>query len=167
MFAPWPSGQGPLQCPSRRCGHGQATCAAAISSFINAPMARVDVANPVEEGLEEAGSRVVGNTKPTTQNPKPELLHATRYTLHTTYYTPHPRRGILNQTPVLSTQDSSWGYLKVISSETLSIFGDKCPQNSSKNDLMAPRTTLECPHEGPSVAGAYLHSRLVDPILII
>ena len=46
-------------------------------------------------------------------------------------------------------QGSSWGYLKVNSSETLSIFGDKCPQNGSKNDLMAPRTT---PHEGPSVA---------------
>ena len=25
------------------------------------------------------------------------------------------------------------------------------PQNGSKNDLMAPRTTLECPHEGPYV----------------
>ena len=46
------------------------------------------------------------------------------------------------------------GYLKVNSSETLSFFGDKCPQNGSKNDLMAPRTTLECPHEGPSVAPA-------------
>jgi len=51
----------------------------------------------------------------------------------------------------LPTQGSSWGYLKVNSSETLSIFGDTCPQNGSKNDLMAPRTTLECPHEGPSV----------------
>ena len=51
-----------------------------------------------------------------------------------------------------ATQGSSWWYLKVNSSETLSIFGDKCLQNSSKNDLMAPRTTLECPHEGPSVA---------------
>jgi hypothetical protein len=48
----------------------------------------------------------------------------------------------------VSTQGSSWGYLKVNSLETLSIFGDKCPQNGSKNDLMAPRTTLECPHEG-------------------
>ena len=36
--------------------------------------------------------------------------------------------------------------------ETLSIVGDKCPQNGSKNDPMAPRTTLECPHEGPSMA---------------
>ena len=36
--------------------------------------------------------------------------------------------------------------------EALSIFGDECPQNGFKNDPMAPRTTLECPHEGPSVA---------------
>ena len=50
-----------------------------------------------------------------------------------------------------TTQGSSWGYLKVNSAEILSIFGEKCPQNGSKNDLMAPRMTLECPHEGPSV----------------
>ena len=43
------------------------------------------------------------------------------------------------------------GISKVNCQETLSIFGDKCPQNGSKNDPMAPRTTLECPHEGPSV----------------
>ena len=43
------------------------------------------------------------------------------------------------------------GYLKVNSSETLSIFGNKCPHNCSKNDLMAPRTTLGYPHERPSV----------------
>ena len=43
------------------------------------------------------------------------------------------------------------GYHKVNYSENLSIFGDKYPQNGSKDDLMAPRTTLECPHEGPSV----------------
>ena len=52
------------------------------------------------------------------------------------------------------TQGSSWGYLKVDSSETLSIVGDKCPKNGSKNDLMAPRTTLECPHEGPYVVSS-------------
>ena len=51
-----------------------------------------------------------------------------------------------------TTQGPSWGYLKVNSSETLSIFGAKCPQNGSKNDPIAPRTTLGCPHEGPSVA---------------
>ena len=45
-----------------------------------------------------------------------------------------------------STQGSSWGYLKVNYSETLSSFGDKCPQNGSKNDLMAPITTLGYPH---------------------
>ena len=51
------------------------------------------------------------------------------------------------------TQGPSWGYLKKsIFKRTLSIFGDECPQNGSKNDPMAPRTTLECPHEGPSVA---------------
>jgi len=49
-----------------------------------------------------------------------------------------------------TTQGSSRGYLKVNSSETLSIFEDKCPQNGFTKDLMAPRTTLECPHEGPS-----------------
>ena len=52
----------------------------------------------------------------------------------------------------VSTQGPSWGYLKVNSSETLSVFGDKCPQNGPQNALMAPRTTLECPHEGPSVS---------------
>ena len=62
----------------------------------------------------------------------------------------HGREGSCVHRPV-PTQGSSWGYLNVNSSETLSIFGDKCPQNGSNNDLMAPRTTLECPHEGPSV----------------
>jgi len=33
----------------------------------------------------------------------------------------------------------------------LVIFGDKFPPNGSKNDPMVPRTTLECPHEGPGV----------------
>ena len=45
------------------------------------------------------------------------------------------------------------GISKVNFQETLSIVGDKCPQNGSRNDPMAPRTTLECPHEGPSVVG--------------
>ena len=44
------------------------------------------------------------------------------------------------------------GISKVNFQETLSIFGDQYPQNDSKNDPMAPRATLECPHEGPSVA---------------
>ena len=43
------------------------------------------------------------------------------------------------------------GISKVNFQETLSISGNKCPQDASKNDPMAPRTTLECPHEGPSV----------------
>ena len=59
-----------------------------------------------------------------------------------------------------STQGPSWGYLKVIFSGTLSIFGDKCPQNGSKNEPMAPRTNLECPHIGVCVVaqGAALKS---------
>ena len=53
---------------------------------------------------------------------------------------------------VRSTQGSSWGYLKVNSSQTLSIFGDKCPQNGSENEQRAPRTSMGCPHIGPFVA---------------
>ena len=33
-------------------------------------------------------------------------------------------------------------------------FGDKCPRNGSTNNTMVPRTTLECPHEGPRVVGS-------------
>ena len=51
-----------------------------------------------------------------------------------------------------TTQGPSWGYLKVNSSETLSIFGDKCPRNGSKNEQTAPRTSMGYPHIGPSVA---------------
>jgi len=51
----------------------------------------------------------------------------------------------------LPTQGPSWGYFKVNSSETLSIFGDKCPQNGSKNEQRAPRTSMGCPHIGPFV----------------
>ena len=52
------------------------------------------------------------------------------------------------------------GISKVNFQETLSNFGDKCPQNGSKNDPMAPRTTLECPNEGPSVDGTAEELRL-------
>jgi hypothetical protein len=38
-----------------------------------------------------------------------------------------------------------------------STFGNTCPQNGSKNDTIAPRTTLECPHEGPSAGSCALH----------
>ena len=55
------------------------------------------------------------------------------------------------QQAFVTTQGPSWGYLKVRFQETLSSFGDKCPQNGSKNDPMVPRTTLGCPHEGPRV----------------
>ena len=50
-----------------------------------------------------------------------------------------------------TTQGSSWWYLKVNSSQTLSIFGDKCPQNGSKNEEMAPRTKTGYPYIGPFV----------------
>ena len=43
------------------------------------------------------------------------------------------------------------GISKVNFQETLSIFGDKCPQNGSKNEQRAPRTSMGCPHIGPSV----------------
>ena len=49
------------------------------------------------------------------------------------------------------TQGPSWGYLKSQFSRDLVNFRDECPQNGSKNDPMAPRTTLGCPHEGPRV----------------
>ena len=65
-----------------------------------------------------------------------------------------------------STQGPSWGYLKVNSSETLSISGDKCPQNGSKKDRMAPRTTLECPHEGPSVEQGMPTCERGTPVLL-
>ena len=51
----------------------------------------------------------------------------------------------------LATQGPWWGYSTVNFTETLSFFGDKCPQNGSKNGQMVPRTTLGCPHEGPRV----------------
>jgi hypothetical protein len=43
--------------------------------------------------------------------------------------------------------------------EHLSFFGDKYPQNGSKNDPMVPRTTLGCPHEGPRVVYLCLRCR--------
>ena len=49
------------------------------------------------------------------------------------------------------TQGPSWGYLRSQISRDLVDFDDKCPQNGSKNDPMAPRTTLKGPHEGASV----------------
>ena len=44
------------------------------------------------------------------------------------------------------------GISKVNFQETLSSFGDKCQQNGSKNEQRAPRTSMGCPHVGPSVA---------------
>ena len=50
-----------------------------------------------------------------------------------------------------TTRGPLWGISKVNFQETLSSFGDKCPQNGSKNGLRAPRTGMGCPHIGPSV----------------
>ena len=44
------------------------------------------------------------------------------------------------------------GISKVYLEENLSTFGNKCPQNGSKNEPRAPRTSMGCPHEGPRVA---------------
>ena len=44
----------------------------------------------------------------------------------------------------LATQGPSWGYLKVTLSETLSTFGDKCPQNGSKNEEGIPPRRAFC-----------------------
>ena len=60
----------------------------------------------------------------------------------------HPESCILEY-----TQGPSWWYLKVNYSETLSIFGDKCPRNGSKNEEMAPRTKTGYPHIGPFEGG--------------
>ena len=46
------------------------------------------------------------------------------------------------------------GISKVYLLENLSTFGHQCPQNGSKNDKMAPRTTRRCPHEGSRVVKA-------------
>ena len=43
------------------------------------------------------------------------------------------------------------GIPKVNFKETLSSFGDKCPQNGSKNGLRAPRTGMGYPYIGPFV----------------
>ena len=43
------------------------------------------------------------------------------------------------------------GISKVNFQWTLSIFGDKCPQNGSKNEQRAPRTSMGCPHIGVCV----------------
>ena len=76
-----------------------------------------------------------------------------RYTSLCALNTSPPRSTAVGLLPSwYTTQGPSWGYLKSRFQETLSIFGDECPQSGSKNDPMAPRTTLECPREGPSVA---------------
>ena len=44
------------------------------------------------------------------------------------------------------------GISKVNCEQSLSTFGNTCPQNGSKNEPRAPKTSLGYPHEGPSVA---------------
>ena len=63
----------------------------------------------------------------------------------------------------LATQGPSGGYLTVHFSEALSIFGDKCPQNGSKNGEMAPRTGTGYPHIGPFV-GRRVDARTADAL---
>ena len=46
--------------------------------------------------------------------------------------------------------------------EILTTFGDKYPQNGSKNEPMAPRTNLECPHKGPSVDTGERHCQSIN-----
>ena len=48
------------------------------------------------------------------------------------------------------------GISKVNFQETLSIFGDKCPQNGSKTAPTAPSPHLGCPHEGSRVVYHFL-----------
>jgi hypothetical protein len=59
------------------------------------------------------------------------------------------------------TQGPSWGYLKVKFSETLSIFGDKCPRNGSNNGSTGPSTGLGYPHIGPFVEPLLSHLKMV------
>ena len=80
-------------------------------------------------------------------NPKPYTANRTR-----SHHSSRSKSKCQRYPPARSTQGPSWGYLKVNSSETLSIFGDKCPQNGSKNEEMAPRTKTGYPHIGPFVA---------------
>ena len=61
---------------------------------------------------------------------------------------------------MISPETFCGGISKVNFQETLSSFGDKCPQNGSKNGLRAPRTGMGCPHIGPSVDDSSDHPHL-------
>ena len=65
--------------------------------------------------------------------------------------TPLARRRPLPLAPVGPPEALCGGISKVNFQETLSSFGDKCPQNGSKTAPRAPKPPLECPHEGSSV----------------
>ena len=47
------------------------------------------------------------------------------------------------------------GISKVNFEQRLSTFGNKCPQNGSKNGSMAPSTGMGCPHIGPFVVSVW------------
>ena len=92
------------------------------------------------EGVDEGGGRhaveVRQKALPHTHNRRQEtgVLSPNNQRQRRTSHAPKPRKALRG------------GISKVNCQETLSTFGDKCPQNGSKNDPMAPRTTLECPH---------------------
>ena len=76
------------------------------------------------------------------------------------------RHGASSRPSPHTTQGPSWGYLKVNFSETLSIFGDKRPQNGSQNGEMALRTGTGCPHIGPFVDGLRTHLAESDKVVL-
>ena len=50
----------------------------------------------------------------------------------------------------------------------LSTFGNKCPQNGSKNEPRAPRTSMGCPHEGPRAwKGHLVHGRVHGGVRVL
>ena len=59
--------------------------------------------------------------------------------------------GSLSPAAVLSPRKALRTSIKSQLWKISSTFGDKYPQNGSKNGLRAPRTGMGCPHEGPSV----------------
>ena len=59
------------------------------------------------------------------------------------------------------------GYPKVNSSETLSIFGDECPQNDSKNDLGMPPRKAFCGDTASKGVHAWCRAVSADKISLI
>ena len=90
-----------------------------------------------------------------TLHPTPYTLHPTPNTQHSIPYTPHPTwpspRRARRARFALPRKALRGGIAKVKFQELALNFGDKCPQNGSKNAPMAPRPHLGCPHEGSRV----------------